>query len=621
MTSDFYKRPLFLILLVYAFVLSLFLPVPSPEKGDASFLASASERNIVVKADSYPFVRKDKTVFIGEILSVNGEKTKGRAYIYCKDCPTIVKGETLSAKGVLGEVFSDNNYGSFNWKEYLARRHIFSQIDASEAQSLQRAPLFWRVISDIRADMLKVFGDSFDVNLSAILSGIAIGEKGDIDKGLYAAFQDSGAIHLLVASGGNVGFVTLMVYFLCALFFAGRFLPAAAALSVALLYTLIAGADAPLIRAYIMTFAATIGLLLGRKSGVLQGFIIAALLILLFNPQSIFDVGFQMSFLATLAIVYFVCNFNFAARLPKTAAWAAELFFISLSAQMALVPIFTNGFHKISFAAVLSNIFLVPLSGLIMGGAFLLWFVSFLHSGFIFEAVRFPLKILLSIFSFLVEAFANTPLAGITAPAWKSGYVAAYYTALFAVFNFPLFKNKKRFLGLCAAICGACLLCGFFASDDVSAVLKGRYNFSLFVKEKNKIIVLGAGISPKTLKSAVLASGSKEIDCIFASGRYKSALYALTDIDGIEIKKIYLPQGELPSASAAILAASGAEVYPAVFGEKYCGVSAERAWYYGKGGEKYTPAKSDNLSFEYKGFDFAGNMKAYSREGIITAFN
>ena len=154
MTSDFYKRPLFLILLVYAFVLSLFLPVPSPEKGDASFLASASERNIVVKADSYPFVRKDKTVFIGKILSVNGEKTKGRAHIYCKDCPTIVKGETLYAKGVLGEVFSDNNYGSFNWKEYLARRHIFSQIDASEAQSLQRAPLFWRGIPHIRAELV-----------------------------------------------------------------------------------------------------------------------------------------------------------------------------------------------------------------------------------------------------------------------------------------------------------------------------------------------------------------------------------------------------------------------------------------------------------------------------------
>ena len=621
MTSDFYKRPLFLILIIYALVLFLFLPIPSPKEDDASFRAEARAQEMVIKADSYPSNRKDKQVFSAKILRVNGEETKGRAYVYCKGCPPIGKGEILTVQGVLGEVRSEDNYGSFNWKNYLARRHIFSQIDVREVKSVQRASLFWRVISAIRADMLKVFTENFDANLSAILSGIAIGEKGDIDKGLYAAFQDSGAIHLLVASGGNVGFVTLMVYFLCSLFFAGRFLPAFAALSAALFYTLIAGADAPLIRAYIMTFAATAGLLLGRKSGVLQGFIIAALLILLFNPQSIFDVGFQMSFLAALAIIYFVCNFNFTARLPKTAAWAAELFFISLSAQLALVPIFTNVFNKISFAAVLSNIFLVPLSGLIMGGAFLLWFVSFLHISFIFKGVCFLLKILLLIFNFLVEAFANTPLAGITAPAWKSGQVLAYYTGLFAAFNFPLFKNKKRFFGLCGALCALFLLHAFFTNDDITAVLKGRYNYSLFVKENGKVIVVGAGVSPKTLKSAVLSSGSKEIDCIFASSRYKSALYALTDIEGIKIKKLYLPQGEIPTAAAAIIARSEAEIYPISAGEEHCAVYVERAWYYGKNGEKYTPVKSDNLSFRFKGYDFAANMKAYGYEGVFTRFN
>lgn len=620
MTSDFYKRPLFLILTIYALILFLFLPVPSAKKGDASFLVAPRAQEMVIKADSYPSVRKDKQVFTAKILSVNGKETKGRTYVYCKTCPEMSKGEILTVIGVLGEVRSEDNYGSFNWKNYLARRHIFSQIDVREVKDVQRASLFWRVISAIRADMLKVFTENFDANLSAILSGIAIGEKGDLDKGLYAAFQDSGAIHLLVASGGNVGFVTLMVYFLCSLFLTGRFAPAAAALTTALFYTLIAGADAPLIRAYIMTFAATAGLLLGRRSGVLQGFIIAAFLILIFNPQSIFDVGFQMSFLATLAIVYFVCNFNFTASLPKTAAWAAELFFISLSAQLALVPIFTNCFHKISFAAVLSNIFLVPLSGLIMGGAFLLWFISFWHISFVFKTVVLLLKILLAIFNFLVEAFANTPLAGITASSWKTGYVLAYYTALFAVFNFALFKNKKRFLALYGALCMLFLLYAFFTKGGVNSVLKGRYNYSLFVKENGKVIVVGAGVSPKTLKSAVLSAGSKEIDCIFISSRYKSALYALTDIEGIKIKKLYLPQGEIPSAAAEILARIDADVYPIVVGEEYCGVSVERAWYYAKSGEKYIPAKSGNLSFRFKGYDFAGNMKAYRHEDTITIF-
>ena len=622
MTSDFYKRPLFLILLFYALCLFVFLPVPSPKEGDPSFSASDSVQDIVLKVTSFPSQSKERQIFTAEILSVNGAETKGKSYVYCKECPPVSKGETLTIRGVLRPVFSTDNYGSFNWKEYLARRHIFSQIDGKEVLKTEAPSPFWRAISATRADMLKVFEDNFSKNLSAILSGIAIGEKGDIDKGLYAAFQDSGAIHLLVASGGNVGFVTLIVYFLCSLFFAGRVLPAFAALSAALFYTLIAGADAPLIRAYIMTFAATAGLLLGRKSGVLQGFITAALVILIFNPQSIFDAGFQMSFLATLAIIYFVCNFSFTSRLPKTAAWAAGLFFVSLSAQAALVPIFTNYFNKISFAAIISNIFLVPLSGLIMGGAFLLWFLSFLPApcSFLFKAVLSVLEILLTVFNFLVEAFANTPLAGITVSSWKEGYILAYYTALFAAFNFPLFKNRKRFFALCSAFFLCFCLWGFFGAGDVYSVLKGRYNYSLFVKEGGRIIVVGAGVSPKILKSAVLASGSKEIDCLFASSRYKSALYALTDASEIKIKAVYLPQGELPAPSVSLLA-NAAKIYRVSPGERHCGVLIKKAWYVGRGGEVYEPRESSNVSFDYKGYYFSGNMKAYKKEGEIFLFS
>ncbi len=402
MTSDFYKRPLFLILVIYALCLALFLPVPKPKTEDASFFVKPFPQEIVFKVISYPAKRKTGLVFTAEVLSVAGKAVRGKSYVQCSSCQNLSRGDELTVKGILEPVFSAENYGSFNWREYLARRHISSQTEISELITVKSGSLFWRALSKTRASMLEVFEDNLPADSAAVLSGVSIGEKGDMDKGLYSAFQDSGAIHLLVASGGNVGFVTLIVYFLCSLFFMGRYLPAAAALACALFYTLIAGADAPLIRAYIMTLCATCGLLLGRKSGVLQGFLTAAFIILLFNPQSVFDAGFQMSFLATLAIIYFVCNFNFVSRLPKTAAWAAGLFFISLSAQLALVPVFANYFNRISFAAIISNIFLVPLSGVLMGGAFLLWPLRFLPFSFPFEFVLFIMKILLYVFNFLV---------------------------------------------------------------------------------------------------------------------------------------------------------------------------------------------------------------------------
>lgn len=619
MTTDFYKRPLFLILIIYSLCLALFLPVPKPKSGDASFLIKPFPQDITLKVLSYPAKRKNGLVFTAEILSVAGKPSKGGVYVQCAECEELFRGDEVKLNGVLEPVFSADNYGSFNWREYLARRHIFSVAEVKEVLSVKSGSWFWRVLSKTRASMLKVFEDNIPASSAAVLSGVAIGEKSDMDKGLYAAFQDSGAIHLLVASGGNVGFVTLMVYFLCSLFFMGRYIPAAAALLCALLYTLIAGADAPLIRAYIMTLCATLGLLLGRKSGVLQGFLTAAFLILLFNPQSVFDAGFQMSFLATLAIIYFVCNFNFVSRLPKTAAWAAGLFLVSLSAQLALVPVFTNYFNRLSFAAVISNIFLVPLSGVLMGGAFLLWPLYFLPFSFPFEAVLWVMKILLFVFNFLVEAFAATPLAGIELSSWNFGFVAAYYTVLFALFNFPLFKNKKLFLGLTFALALCLLSGGILANRSFTAVLEGRYSRALFAKDKNKIILIGAGVDGKTVKSAVLAAGSKSIDCLFIPSVYKSAAYALKDLDGIKIKDIYVPGGELSPESKKLIEASGANVHLAAPGGEYCGVTVQKPWY----GSGYVREDSSPraLSFSYGGYDFSASMKTYKKDGELFLYN
>ena len=619
MTSDFYKRPLFLILVIYALCLALFLPVPKPKTEDASFFVKPFPQEIVLKVISYPAKRRAGLVFTAEVLSVAGKAVRGKSYVQCSSCQNLSRGDELTVKGILEPVFSAENYGSFNWREYLARRHIFSQTEVSELISVKSGSLFWRALSKTRASMLEVFEDNLPADSAAVLSGVSIGEKGDMDKGLYSAFQDSGAIHLLVASGGNVGFVTLIVYFLCSLFFMGRYLPAAAALACALFYTLIAGADAPLIRAYIMTLCATCGLLLGRKSGVLQGFLTAAFIILLFNPQSVFDAGFQMSFLATLAIIYFVCNFNFVSRLPKTAAWAAGVFFVSLSAQLALVPVFANYFNRISFAAIISNIFLVPLSGVLMGGAFLLWPLRFLPFSFPFEFVLFIMKILLYVFNFLVEAFASTPLAGIEISAWNFGFIASYYLALFALFNFPLFKNKKLFLGLSLGLSFCFLLGGIFIKKDFSAVLEGRYSRALFLKEKNKIIVIGAGIEGKTIKAATLAAGSKSIDCLFIASAYKSAAYALKDLGGIKIKDIYVPAAPLSGESKKLIEASGARMRQAEPGGYYCGVKAEEPWY-GSGMAENAPQKGA-LSFSYGGYEFSASMKNYKKDGELFLYN
>ena len=101
---------------------------------------------------------------------------------------------------------------------FFRRKNISAQTRIDAINKVEKANLFWLNISKIRKSILSVFENNFDKELLPIISGITLGEKGNISRSLYADFQDSGAMHLLVASGGNVGFITFIVYFICSLF-------------------------------------------------------------------------------------------------------------------------------------------------------------------------------------------------------------------------------------------------------------------------------------------------------------------------------------------------------------------------------------------------------------------
>ncbi|MDR1124209.1 MAG: ComEC family competence protein [Elusimicrobiota bacterium] len=601
MHISFYRRPLFLLLLLYAACLALFLKPPAPKP-----FAAAENAEIEVSVISYPQVKGARTTFFAQIKEQNLN-----AYVSCNNCPQILRGQRVLLRGNIGPVESDANFGSFNWAKYLARKNVFAQIRAQSAQVTGVYSRFWAGLSVIRNGILNTFQNNFDADLSAILTGITIGEKGDISRSLYAAFQDSGAMHLLVASGGNVGFVALIVYFLCSLAGAGRRTSAAAALLLTAFYTLIAGADAPLLRAYLMTLFATVGFILGRKSGVLQGFTAAALLILIINPQSLFEAGFQMSFLATSGIILLVSNFKLDFGPNKILTFILRLFFVSLAAQAALLPVFTNYFYKISFTAALSNILLVPLSGIIMGCGFFTWLIALLHLDFIFKASVFVLEFLLVIFKMLVEFFAGFALSKYTASALKPTTVAAYYVALFAFLNLPIVKRKILYGVFWCSVIFALLFCGLFTGRGAQHILRGRYADALLIKESGKIKIIGAGISADVLRKAVLASGRAEIECLFLNGNTKSASYALSGLEDIKIRNIYLPAADIPRETMARIQKFNAAQKLLEPHETACGITAANPWYKTKDGGIFTrPAARGNLSYITKsGLHTAGNMK------------
>ena len=503
-----YKRPLFISLLLLIAGICLFYH-PVPGKNDISNFISKNPVTVQGRVESFAVEKPTSYNVIVKAHQINGQKASGRLYLRSAQMAPEWKDE-ISFKGTLKEPFGVDLLGNFNWRRYLTYKNVFTQINTREVAVVKPAAWPYRCLRRVRASILETFEDHFPSPLHQIAAGILLGERGDLDPALFTAFQDSGAIHLLVASGGNVGFVTLLTLLVCSFFFINRRRALVLALLTAGFYTLLAGADAPLLRAYFMTVCAVSGYLLGRNSGVFQGLVLSCFLILLFHPAALFETGFQMSFLATFAIVLVMNNYSLPSHWPKSVRFFAQIFLATLATQLALLPIFTNVFYKVSLAGLLANMLLVPLASFLLGISFIYYVAELLHIGFLFY---FPTLWGLKLFAFLVNFFASFSFSSIAAVAWAPGTVVAYYTGLFLLFQNPASAFFRKLWKVCFGIMLLCLIWNFVDKKPTKIYLLNEYykNVVIVKAPQGQTFVVGDEIKADKIKDTLCRIGRKEI--------------------------------------------------------------------------------------------------------------
>ena len=517
MHPDVYKRPLFGVLLLLIAVFSFFYK-PAPGKQDIAHMLSKEKVTITGRVESFAVTKKDSQNVIIKISTLNGAKATGKVYARFKGVAPKFKDE-IAFNGVLQTPYGVQLPGHFNWKRYLALQHIFTEAKSEQFEVLHSAGLFWRLVRTLRSSILSTFEKSLPPDLAAIASGILLGERGEISPNLYTAFQDSGAIHLLVASGGNVGFVTLLTLLIGSLIGLRRRLLLIVALATAGLYTLVAGADAPLVRAYLMAVGACSGYFLGRNSGVLQGLLLSCFTILLFNPAAVFDTGFQMSFLATLAIIICLSNYQPPKNWPRWSRFFAQIFLATLASQLVLLPVFTNVFYKLSLTGLISNMVLVPLASGMMAVTFLYYLASLLHIAIVFY---FPCVGGLELFRTLVEFFASFRFSSISVTAWNAGSIIAYYSVLFLLFHLPQRKFARKLAVPCLAVALLLFTIGAFYSSKDSVYLLSEWDHRCAVVQTHgKTFVFNNLLGEDKLKRSLAALGIKEPTAVFSLQREK----------------------------------------------------------------------------------------------------
>lgn len=509
MHPDVYKRPLLWVLAAYIATLVFFYS-PAPAKRDVFHYIPEKQVTLTGRVDGFAVSKKGGRNAAVAVSSVNGLPASGTVYARFKNFEPQWK-DKIQISGKLQQPYGVNLLGNFDWRDYLALKNIFTEMKVSEASVIKDAPFFIRWIRSVRADILRTFELSFPPEAAGIAGGVLLGERGEFPEDLYTAFQDSGAIHLLVASGGNVGFVTLITLFICSLAGMGRKKMLLVALGAAGIYTLVAGADAPLVRAYFMTLCACLGYFLGRNSGVFQGLLVSCFVILCFHPAAVFETGFQMSFLATLAIVVCLNNYRPPVSWPGWLRFFAQIFLATLSTQLVLLPVFTNVFYKVSLTGLLSNMILVPLASCVMGLGFAYYLTELLHAGIV---LYWPLWGALGLFKTLVEFFAGFKFSALPASAWGMGTVASYYAGLFLLFNLPLKKFARRIAPYCLAVAVVAPAVQYFSRPAVEVYLLNEWNRSSAIvrTRTGETFVLGGGIKEDKLLRALYKTGVRKAD-------------------------------------------------------------------------------------------------------------
>ncbi len=507
-----YKRPLFLSLLLLIATITLFYH-PQPSSKDVSRFISKNAVYVVGRVESFAVEKPSSYNVRVKVKQVNGEPATGILYLRSAQKSPAWK-EIIAFTGVLKEPYGIALLGNFDWRNYLSYKNVFTETRVEDYKVLKPSAWLYRMISALRGSILENFETHFPKEQAQIGGGILLGERGDLAPELFASFQDSGAIHLLVASGGNVGFVTLLTMAACGIFSLSRKKSLLISLGIAGIYTLLAGADAPLLRAYFMTVCAVMGYLFKRNSGIFQGLVLSCFLLLLFHPTALFETGFQMSFLATFAIVLVVNNYQIPNKWPSWIRFFVQIFLATLATQLVLLPIFTNVFYKVSLAGLAANMVLVPLASGLLGLSFAYYVFELLHLGFI---LYFPTLWGLRIFAGLVRFFASLPFASLTISAWGPCLIIAYYIGLFLIFHLPCPWLSRKCWVTGIAVIVLLLAVHFWWERKTTRIylLNEWHKNVVLVKMPTKTFVVGNEISPEKIKAALYKIGRSRVDAQF----------------------------------------------------------------------------------------------------------
>ncbi|MCR9053559.1 MAG: ComEC/Rec2 family competence protein [Phaeodactylibacter xiamenensis] len=342
---------------------------------------------------------------------------------------SLVPGDRIMVRGKVQSVAPPLNPDQFDYRKYLAARDIHHQVFAdTNWVRLEHQPGLMSVAGHLRTKALEILKQYLPTpNEYAVGAALTMGYKSALTEEIENAYANTGAMHVLAVSGLHVGLVQLILMWLL-----GRvplrqpwwkIVKTGLIIAGIWAFALLTGAAPSVLRASTMFSFLAVGLALQRTTNVYNTLAASALVLLATNPNLLYHVGFQLSYLAVLGIVYFQPRIYSLWHIEnRIGDYLWQLSAVSLAAQLGTLPISLYYFHQFPLYFVLSGLIVVPAAGLILSLTLLLLaFHSVPVLGALIAKVLYGLIYLVNAGIFVIQQLPGGLLEGIwmgSAGAW-----------------------------------------------------------------------------------------------------------------------------------------------------------------------------------------------------------
>lgn len=395
---------------------------PTMDKSHYSHHINKSESLVSAEIASIP----KKTTRYSCFINVNAignhpdslKNTTGKMTAYFKLEDTIASqykpGDEILLQGYVSSLRKSRTPHAFDFNDYLKTKHVYHRVDISpamhEATNKNLANPIEKLANYIRSHSLLTFDKYLeDEDHKSLANAMVLGFRNNIDPKLYTSYTNTGAIHVLAVSGLHVGILCQILLFFLNRILKSSNLEKVMKLSILaiciLLYVIVTGASAAVMRASVMILIYFIGKYWADRVNNYNVLSMAAFLLLIYDPYMLFQASFQFSFLALMSIMYFYRPiyewlFKYVEIKSRILNYLWQMIALSISAQIFVAPLTVYYFHKFPLYFWLSGIVAVPAAYAVLSFGILM-----ITMEYVFPSLNIALEVILTkIFELFISA-------------------------------------------------------------------------------------------------------------------------------------------------------------------------------------------------------------------------